>query len=444
MERIKVGRGGRRQRLGCTAAVLIALSATACTAASSGPSARVSGSAATPSASSIISIETPSPGATPTPSPTIVPTLAPTFGPPGKFVPTGSMTVGRDAQTATLLLDGRVLIAGGEGYDAARSAELYDPKTGTFSRTGSPAVALDDSDATLLLDGRVLTVGGFEWTSKDNSVESASAQLYDPKTGTFSRTGSLPAPRHFQTATLLKDGRVLIAGGETPAEGMGTATALLYDPATGKFSPTGSMTRARIFHTATLLRDGRVLIAGGNGDSSAEVYDPTTGTFSATGSMTIPDSHTATLLKDGRVLIAGGSEAESGITRSYAEVYDPATGTFTPTGSMINETNCTGSIGDPISAPLLADGRVLVPDASSDSENPIGSAELYDPITGTFSQAGPMNRLRNGFTDTLLADGRVLFAGDTGVLFFAGAPTLTTKEVAGNAAARASAELYVP
>ena len=355
------------------------------------------------------------------------------------------MTVGRDAATATLLLDGRVLISGGEGYDAARSAELYDPKTGTFSATGSPAVALDDSDATLLLDGRVLIVGGFEWTSKDNSVESASAQLYDPKTGTFTRTASLPEARHFQTATLLKDGRVLIAGGETPAEGMGTATALLYNPATGKFSPTGSMTRPRIFHTATLLRDGRVLIAGGNGDNSAEVYDPTTGTFSTTGAMKLVNrDHVATLLSDGRVLVAGDGD-KGGMTYPVAELYDPAAGTFTPTGSMINECNCTGSIGDPTTAPLLADGRVLVPDLYVDaSGNLASSAELYDPVTGTFSQTGSMSEYRVGFKVTLLADGRVLFAGDTGILLADGAPRLTPQEIAANAANRASAELYVP
>jgi hypothetical protein len=355
------------------------------------------------------------------------------------------MKVGRDSHTATLLLDGRVLIVGGEGYDGARSAEMYDPKTGTFSPTGSPTVGHQVATATLLVDGRVLIVGGWEWTSQTNRVESASAELYDPQTGTFARTGSLPQSRHFHTATRLQDGRVLIAGGEIAGNTEGAATAELYDPGTGRFSPTGSMTRARIFHTATLLKNGRVLVAGGISDNSAELYDPGTGTFSATGSMThVNQQHVATRLSDGRVLVAGGGE-QGGITYPSAELYDPGTGTFSPTGPMINSCVCEGPIGSPSSAPLLQDGRVLVPDEVSDaSGNPVGSVELYDPATGTFSQAGPMSRDRFGFTDTLLADGRVLFAGNAGPMRVGGAPTLSPQEAAAVEADRASAELYIP
>jgi hypothetical protein len=354
------------------------------------------------------------------------------------------MKVGRDSHTATLLLDGRVLIAGGGGYDAARSAELYDPTSGTFTSTGSMTVGRDSQTATLLLDGRVLFVGGWESTSQTNRVESASAELYDPQTGTFARTGSLPQSRHFATATRLQDGRVLIAGGEIAGNTEGAATAELYDPGTGRFSPTGSMTRARIFHTATLLKNGRVLIAGGNSDNSAELYDPGTGTFRATGSMTrVNQEHVATLLLDGRVLVAGRGNDPSGI--SQAELYDPGTGTFRATGSMIHSCACMGPIGSPSSAPLLQDGRVLVPDEVSDaSGNSVGSVELYDPATGTFSQAGPMSRDRSGFTDTLLADGRVLFAGNAFPMRPGGAPTLSPQEAAAVEADQASAELYIP
>jgi hypothetical protein len=192
------------------------------------------------------------------------------------------------------------------------------------------------------------------------------------------------------------------------------------------------MTQARIFHTATLLRDGRVLIAGGNFDSSTELYDPATGTFTPTGSMTINQEHVATLLSDGRVLVAG----------DVAELYDPATGKFTPTGSMLGSCNCMGSIGSSSTAPLLSDGRVLVPDTNLDasSNQVVGSAELYDPASGTFSQTDPMSRYRLGFTDTLLADGRVLFAGDQGPLCAMACPSMSPDDDAD----RASAELYVP
>ena len=143
------------------------------------------------------------------------------------------------------------------------SAELYDPATDTFSPTGSLATARGLHTATLLADGRVLIAGGGPASWAIEGAYLASAELYDPKTGTFSPTGSMATPREDHTATLLADGRVLIAGGNDVGD-HGVASAELYDPKTGTFSPTGSMTTARGFHTATLLADGRVLIAGGD------------------------------------------------------------------------------------------------------------------------------------------------------------------------------------
>lgn len=392
------------------------------------PGASPSRSGPTPTGSAPIASKPPTPGHT-----------------PGKFVPTGSMTAGRDMAMATLLQDGRVLIAGGnvspattvgELSDAERSAELYDPKAGKFTATGSMADPRVGGSATLLRDGRVLVAGGMF------NGPYASAELYDPKTGIFSPTGSMASARHFHTATLLADGRVLIAGGEIGADSGGSAAAELYDPGTGRFSPTGSMTAARDFATSTLLRDGRVLIAGGGiGVSSAEIYDPRTGTFSATGSMTITEASTATLLADGRVLINGIRTDASNMGFNESELYDPATGTFTATGSMINNCNCDDGA---TTAPLLADGRVLVPDLRFDASlQQIGAAELYNPVTGTFSETGPMSRYRSEFTDTLLADGRVLFAGDEDQNLNT-LRSLSPKQRAQHEADRSSAELYTP
>jgi WD40 repeat protein len=224
------------------------------------------------------------------------------------------MTIGRDSHTATLLLDGRVLIAGGEGYDAARSAELYDPKTGKFSPTGSMSVGHEVATATLLLDGRVLISGGWEYTDRNHRVESASAELYDPSTGKFALSGSTPTSIWLHAATLLQDGRVLITGGRATNDSI-YSTACVYDPKTGKFTRTGSMTASRQEHTATLLPDGQVLIAGGlsgasmtaNATSSAELYDPKTGKFTPAGTMVSARmDQTADLLSDGSVLIASG------------------------------------------------------------------------------------------------------------------------------------------
>jgi Galactose oxidase, central domain/Kelch motif len=334
--------------------------------------------------------------------------------PGGHFTLTGAMPEYRLGYTATLLLDGRVLVAGGfDDVQHLLAAEIYDPATGTFSPTGSMTLDREYATATLLKDGRVLIVGG-----AGDPIDTA--ELYDPATGKFSRTGSPAVGRQFHTATLLKDGRVLIVGGGE------TNTAELYDPATEKFSRTGSMAGIRYFHTATLLDDGRVLVLGGRtrgtstdgspeeGLASAEVYDPATGKFSSTGSMSRPrEGHTATLLPGGRVLVAGGSALEvpqagtstNGDTPGSAELYDPTTGTFSPTGSMISgRANHT--------ATLLTSGRVLVAGGlTSDSSQSISSVELYDPATGTFSQIGLLLKKDGAVSATLLADGRVLLLG---------------------------------
>ena len=181
--------------------------------------------------------------------------------------------IAREFHTATLLPDGRVLIAGGMNWDlmtVAASAELYDPATGTFSPTGPMATARAAHTATLLADGRVLITGGEYLDGGTNWAYLSSAELYDPATGKFSPTGPMGSARWRHTATLLSDGRVLVAGGADNKGGL--VSAELYDPASGTFSPTGSMAAALLDHTAIALSDGRVLIVGT--DASAQLYDP--------------------------------------------------------------------------------------------------------------------------------------------------------------------------
>ncbi len=259
--------------------------------------------------------------------------------------------------------------------------------------------------ATRLRDGRVLIVGG----SNEQGTE-ASAELFDPATGRFSATGSMPIPRADHTATLLADGRVLVVGGTGDGYTF-LSSALLYDPGTGTFAPTGSMSVPRESQTATLLRDGRVLVAGGHAGrheairiyASAEVYDPATGRFTSVGDMTIPrHKHDAVLLRDGRVMIVGGSDArdDAGLYRS-TEIFDPTTGSFQAAGGLHD-----GRYKMRGTTVRLADGRVLVCCGAP-------RAELFDPASGGFREvagsfgAGPLfaSAVRIGPEEVLVTGG---------------------------------------
>ena len=359
----------------------------------------------------------------PTPSPTPTPDLAPGFSWTASPVMPDGTALGN---TATRLSDGRVLVTAG----CSTAASLYDPSNGTFTPTGSMSVVRASTSATLLHDGRVLFAGGYTCGNTDQDGMWATAELYDPSMGTFSPTGSLTAPRSQHTATLLADGRVLIAGGMTgnraTTAGAVTfaayrtaetdsgflATAEIYDPATRTFSKTGSMSTAHRGHTATLLQDGRVLVVGNGGESTAastvaDVYDPATGRFSRTGSLrTGRWLQTATLLQDGRVLILGGRSSNDSVHTS-AEMYDPRSGTFLPAGSMREGRQQH-------TATLLPDGRVFITGGYwSDGQKwrVLSSTEMYDPGTGNFSPIGSMGTPRDGQSATLLNDGRVLIVG---------------------------------
>jgi Kelch motif/Galactose oxidase, central domain len=258
------------------------------------------------------------------------------------FTATGSMTAGRIYATATLLADGRVLVTGGGGDSGGlASAELFDPATGTFTLAVPMTTARTGHTATLFADGRVLIVGGTP--NKTGAAEGvgpclASAEIFDPRTNAFKATGQMADARCGHAAALLADGRVLVTGGDAVyGDPTSFASAEIYDPKTGRFSRTGPMAAARIGQTATRLADGRILVAGGNDAeyrplASSELFDPKTGKFSPTGSMHDARTwYTGTLLADGRVLVAGGDSENwnyDGPFNASAEIYDPATGTF--------------------------------------------------------------------------------------------------------------------
>jgi hypothetical protein len=350
----------------------------------------------------------------------------------GTFSVTGAMTTLRFQHSAMLLMDGRVLLAGGYGSEGEglASAEIYDPATGAFSPTGGMTSPRRMHSATLLPGGRVLIVGGY---SSANAL--GSAELYDPASSAFIPTGSLTWSRGGHTAILLASGKVLILGGyggSAAAPGLpNVAPAELYDSATGMFTSTGPYAGAGgcdFCPPSVLPADGRALF---DAQYPAQLYDPGTGLFSPTGGL-LSEQSAATLLMNGKVLFAGG-EDDFG-RYSTAEIYDPAIGAFASTGEMV-WTRYWHSVT------LLPNGLVLAAGGETDGcsgglctfSGTLPTAELYDPMTGTFTATGSMNTPREAHTATLLNDGRVLVAGGVSYggigPFFGGAN---------------SAELYTP
>jgi Galactose oxidase, central domain/Kelch motif len=327
------------------------------------------------------------------------------------FEETGSLAQARAFHTATLLPNGKVLVAGGRAwpFGDVPGSELYDPANRTWTSTGSLQQARNSHTATLLPNGKVLVAGG-----RVDLFEVATAELYDPASGSWTPTGGLNSGRFSHTATLLPNGKVLIAGGfvftPTLSGGYAITSAELYDPVSGTWTITGSLDKQRYEHTATLLPNGNVLVAGSSGylgynpPASTELYHPANGTWTISGTMAGARAfHTATLLPAGRVLVAGGyGFAGSGAS---AELYDPASETWSPTGNLVSaRTSHT--------ATLLQNGKVLVAGGTDSSAPYVNArAELYDPSSGTWITTGSLITARLDHTATLLPDGNVLVAG---------------------------------
>jgi hypothetical protein len=318
------------------------------------------------------------------------------------WVHTGPLTVARFSHTATVLPNGMVLVAG--GCCGLNYPEFYDSALGTWSSKccGGPYSYLGFT-ATLLANGKVLFAGGQQMMGEGTAT--AAVDLYDSVSGAWSAAASLPSALVGHTATLLASGKVLVAGGaDSVALNVGsTANALLYDPASDTWSATGNLVAPVSNATATLLSNGKVLVVAG---SIAQLYDPVSGTWSATGGLaTARYAHTATLLSSGKVLVAGGSNGptlEAGL--SSAELYDPVAGTWSSTGSLITARYSH-------TATLLPNGTVLMAGGYDLNLIPLASAELYDPVAGTWSATGSLLMGRVLHTASLLPNGVVLVAG---------------------------------
>lgn len=309
-----------------------------------------------------------------------------------------------------LLATGVLSGSAGCGQQAGVADEVRgsEAAAGDLVSAGAMATTRAAHTATLLADGRILVAGGL-------SSGSNTAELYDPASGSFASTQAMLTPHHSHSATRLPDGRVLLAGGYD-ADGSYLASAEIYDPETGTFSATGVMAGGRAEHVGVPLQDGRVLLVGGVGEgwtflSSAELYDPATSTFTATGSMNQPrENHAAVRLPDGRVLVVGGHHGRrAGIQLlTSAEIYDPRIETFRPAAAMTTRRHKHDAV-------LLFDGRVLVTGGADerDNEGVYRSAEIYDPAADVFEAAGEMRlgRYKHRGTSVVLSDGRRLLAG---------------------------------
>lgn len=290
---------------------------------------------------------------------------------------TNNMPTPRSRFTATLLLDGKVLAVGGSNNGIATvTAEVYDFATGLWTRTGNMNIPRGFHTATLLSDGRVLVTGGLSaGDGNDNFVEKT-AEIYDPNTGTWTLVAQMSKARYGHTATLLPDGTVLIVGGAGPrGDLVYTVRAEVFDPYSGLWKNVDSITTPRGFHTTALLNSGNVLVAGGltlpanspNRTTTAELFQTLSRKWTSTGNMAVPRSAAAdggVLLSDGRFFIAGGRT-------DTAEVYGPNTGTW----ELVSNMAVSRSFH---TVTLLNNGTVLVT-GGENANGFIATAEIYNP-----------------------------------------------------------------
>ena len=331
---------------------------------------------------------------------------------------TGSLAIGRTLHSLTVLANGSVLATGGQvlgtPFQTIRSTELYDPASGSWRTVGSLTTGRANHVAIRLLNGKILVAGGY---ALEPSTRLASAELYDPVTEAWSVTGSMSEPRDLAAAALLPDGRVLVAGGSGAGTNLNAlATAEIYDPATGRWSRAANLSVARGGHSATSLANGKVLVAGGGSGTftaptlhaSAELYDPATGVWMTTGSVTIARGfHRAVALPARRLHLTGGDDFGSTVFPS-SDLYDAASGAWSITAAL-----GTGRISH--SATVLRNGSVLVAGGGNGGSAPLVGAELFDLATGRWAAAGDMRVSRSNHAAALLPNGKVLVAGGQGV-----------------------------
>lgn len=364
------------------------------------------------------------------PLPEVLVQIGPASCEVGDFTRGLNMTSPRFIHRSAKLLDGRVLFTGGQVQNAptsviTASVDAFNPADNSVTPVAPMTIRRWSHTATTLADGRVLVTGGRTGSTAANGIVLNTAEVYDPVVNEWTETaGPMSVGRRSHTATLLPDGKVLIAGG-----GSGVATASsqpiqsaeLFDPATGLFTVIGNMVERRSAHSAILLDDGTVLIsAGSNGTgtlfptNTAEIYDPADNSFTPVGPMNYP--HLAQLpgkLRDGRI-VQGSSyynvthTSAGGRITDESEIYDPATRVFTPIAPMFKQRIDIGAQGLLDGTLLIAGGVTTSPNFPSIFQS---TSEIFDPATNSWKLSGIMSSGRDEFSGLLLDDGRVVISG---------------------------------
>jgi len=348
----------------------------------------------------------------------------------GAWTAAPNLLDGHVGHTATLLNDGRVLIAGGTDVHgvATSRCELFDPKANRWIRAGNMIRARAAHAATLLADGNVLVSGGQTGLSIFPIQVLSNAEIYHPAINSWTAVAAMHAPRRMHSSIRLHDGRVLVVGGTNVAPGSPLAAAQqeqaeIYHPQLDRWLIAGTGLAPLSGEAATLMPDGSVLVTGGSSDSGfattgAELFDPGTNRWPpTTWPMATPRyGHTATLLPDGKVLLVGGYTTQQ--QQVSGGVIYPVSELLT-TSEMFDLRGNTGiRVGYSIiprfehSATLLSNGTVLVVGSAYASD---ADSQIFDPKnTEQWVSTGmPMDRYLH--TATVLSDGRVLVAGGFGV-----------------------------
>ena len=334
---------------------------------------------------------------------------------PEKAANTGSdLLIPRSNHTATRLLDGRVLVVGGARArnTQTNTVEIFNPSTGLTSPVATMHTPRSDHSATLLPDGRVLVVGGYslpqQWLTD--------AEVYDPVADTWTVIPPLFAHGNGHTATLLQNGRILVAGGAI-GSGVCTQDVETFNPQTNTWTEAAPLASGRYTHSTQLLNDGRVLLTGGWSCNSfpplggdAMLYDPVANIWSPTGPMIVQRRYVETArLPDGRVLVAGGYNSVGGLgITNTAEIYNPVSNSWSAAGTLSVPRYLHSLVA-------LPNGRMLAVNGSSDTvyspTSLVANMESYNPVSNQWTIIGQLQQPNIASTATLLQDGRVWGAG---------------------------------